>query len=78
MEVVKLLMERGADMDIGGTHTLDLCEDIKITVIAGGRYGNTLQAVAHSGQLKILKFLLDKGADVNIQGEPRVWLSLWL
>jgi len=38
--------------------------------VQGGQYRTTLQAVAHRGYVEILKLLLDKGADVNAQGEP--------
>ncbi|EFQ93552.1 hypothetical protein PTT_09061, partial [Pyrenophora teres f. teres 0-1] len=34
----------------------------------GGRYGNALQAASLGGHKQVVKTLLDKGADVNVQG----------
>lgn len=35
----------------------------------GGEYGTALQAAAYFGNLKIVQLLLERGADVNIEGE---------
>jgi ankyrin repeat protein len=35
---------------------------------AGGKYGTVLQAASHQGQFKIVKLLLEKGVDPNVQG----------
>jgi hypothetical protein len=34
----------------------------------GGEYGNVLGAVAYGGNLEMLRYLLDQGMDVNLQG----------
>lgn len=34
----------------------------------GGQYGSTLQAVSYRGQEKVVRMLLDAGADANAQG----------
>jgi ankyrin repeat protein len=35
----------------------------------GGEYGNTLQAASAEGHLEIAEMLIQKGTDVNVQGE---------
>jgi ankyrin repeat protein len=35
----------------------------------GGDYGNALQAASTGGHEAIVKLLIEKGADVNVQGE---------
>jgi ankyrin repeat protein len=36
--------------------------------IAGGEYGTALQVASFTGYLEVVKLLLEKGADVNVQG----------
>jgi ankyrin repeat protein len=83
-EKVKLLLDRGADVNIqGGEYGNALQaaayhgspEIVKLLLdrgadvnIQGGEYGNALQAAAFEGSPKIMKLLLDRGANVNIQG----------
>ena len=77
-EIVKLLLNKGADVNSGGGECLQAASSmghIEIVNVLldkgadvnsqGGRYGNALQAASSMGHIEIVKLLLDKGADVN-------------
>ncbi|KAL3435422.1 ankyrin repeat-containing domain protein [Aspergillus tetrazonus] len=84
LEAVKLLLDRGADVNIqAGEHGTALqaaayqgYQDIvKLLLdhdaevnILGGYYGTALQAAAYMGHQDIVKLLLDHDAEVNILG----------
>ena len=53
LEIVTLLLDRGADMYIN---------------IVGGKYDTALGAAVYGGSLEIATLLLDRGADINIVG----------
>jgi ankyrin repeat protein len=36
--------------------------------ITAGEYGTALQAASYTRNLEVIKLLLEKGADVNVQG----------
>ncbi|KAI9766598.1 MAG: hypothetical protein M1840_006409 [Geoglossum simile] len=82
--VVKLLLEKGADVNAqdgfygntlrmasyrGHEQIVKLLLDKGADINMQGRdYGNALQAASDQGHEQIVKLLLDKGADVNAQG----------
>ena len=84
-EVVKLLLEKGADVNAQGGYygnalqaaswrgheaIVKLLLDKGANINAqGGYYGNALYAASGKGYEAIVKLLLDKGADVNAQDE---------
>ncbi|KAJ6530079.1 ankyrin repeat-containing domain protein [Mycena vulgaris] len=81
-EVIKLLVERGADLsDTYGmaVHTASLEGNQEIVTwllaidadiqVEGGKYGAALQAACWSGNLEVINLVLDRGADPNIQGK---------
>ncbi|KAF2716042.1 ankyrin [Polychaeton citri CBS 116435] len=84
VNVVRLLLQRGADLSLdrqeinilahlssAGTDTelVKVLLDAGVSVNAqGGRYGNALQAASSRGNEKMVQMLLDNGADVNAQG----------
>ena len=48
---------------------IEQAEGVNIDVIAqGGEYDNALQAASFGGHDKVVRMLLEKGADVNVQG----------
>ena len=83
-EIVRLLIQYGADVNIKGGmygNPLEAAAHYgdKSTVLillnagadvnaSGGYHGNALQAAARYGRLELVQILLDKGADVNAQG----------
>jgi ankyrin repeat protein len=83
-EVVRLLAEKGADVNSqGGRYGNPLeaasAEGHEVVVrllldkgadinAQGGYYGNALQAASHHGHEAVVRLLLDKGANINSQG----------
>jgi ankyrin repeat protein len=83
-EMVKLLLEKGADVNAQGGYygnalqaasvdgskaVVRLLLDEGADVTAqGGVYGNALQAASEQGNLAIVRLILDKGANVNVKG----------
>ncbi|KAF7350253.1 NACHT and ankyrin domain protein [Mycena venus] len=67
LEVVQLLLHRGADVNTGGK-SLALESSSTNTVFKGGYHGTALQAAALVGNLDIVQLLLHGGADVNARG----------
>jgi hypothetical protein len=64
--VVELLLDKDADVNVQD-------ERIELLVHNGGnieerRWGTALQAASFKGNEKLVKLLLDKGADVNAEG----------
>ncbi|KAM6537139.1 hypothetical protein FALCPG4_003085 [Fusarium falciforme] len=86
LEVVQLLLDKGADVNAQGGHfsnalqaassgshleVVQLLLDKGADVNAqGGQFGNALQASSSGSRLEVVQLLLDKGADVNAQGGP--------
>ncbi|KAL8668405.1 MAG: hypothetical protein Q9168_006962 [Polycauliona sp. 1 TL-2023] len=84
MNIVRLLLQSGADVNIqGGVFGNPLqaaCQFGSLEVvelllqsganfnIQGGRYGNPLQGACQSGSLEVVELLLQSGANVNMQG----------
>ncbi|KAF7349543.1 Ankyrin repeat-containing domain protein [Mycena sanguinolenta] len=84
MDIVQLLLERGADVNLGGrqfgsplgaasyqgkSDVVQLLLDKGADVnLGGGEYGSPLGAASHRGESDIVQLLLDKGADVNLGG----------
>jgi ankyrin repeat protein len=83
-KVVRLLLERGAEVNAQGghygsalqaasysghDHIVQLLVERGAKVNAqGGRYGNALQAASVNGHDKVVQLLLESGAEVNAQG----------
>lgn len=83
-QIVKLLLEKGADVNATGGHygnalqaasatgheeSVKLLLDKKADVNAtGGYYGSALHAVSLEGHQQIVQLLLDNGGDVNATG----------
>ncbi|KAK8048380.1 hypothetical protein PG994_010110 [Apiospora phragmitis] len=83
LEVVKLLIERGADVNAQGGYYGNALyaassgghKEIVQTLLEkgadvnaqGGHYGNALYAASYGGHKEIVQTLLEKGADVNAQ-----------
>jgi ankyrin repeat protein len=44
----------------------------------GGKYGTPLQAASAEGKLNVVKLLLQKDADPNVQGEHSAFLSQYV
>jgi ankyrin repeat protein len=85
MDIVKLLLEKGADVNPQGEDSdTPLCsacsgghmDIVKLLLEKGadvnpqGEYSNTpLRSACYGGHMDIVKLLLEKGADVNLQGK---------
>ncbi|KAJ5665326.1 NACHT nucleoside triphosphatase [Penicillium maclennaniae] len=67
--VVQMLLDRGADVNAhGGDYANALQAASYGGHEKGGYYGNALQVASIYGYEKVVKVLLDRGADVNAQG----------
>jgi hypothetical protein len=71
-ELVKLLLESGANPNIRGEISMSTLSELHTKLIVGGEYGTALGAASVGGELDIIKLLLRRGADPNIQGENTV------
>lgn len=90
--IMEVLLERGADPSIRGNReewtalqlaclynkpdSFDLLLEHNPDVNAQGRYGTPLQAAAYSGAKKLVRGLLDRGADIKVSGQGRYGHSL--
>jgi ankyrin repeat protein len=61
IEIVKVLLERGSDINMLLEHGADIGA-------LGGKYGNALQAASRWGHIEIVKVLLERGSDIDVQG----------
>lgn len=80
-EIVKILLDAGADVSDTGADRLALHSAVKDKTIfelilnhganihaSGGRYGNVLQAAAKGGNVEVMAICLDYGVDINKDG----------
>jgi len=83
-EVVRLLLEKGADVNTQGGWSGNALQgaaygghEVVVQLLLekgadvnaqGGQYGNALQGAAYGGHEAALRLLLERGADVNAQG----------
>ncbi|KAM0146728.1 hypothetical protein ACHAPG_010988 [Botrytis cinerea] len=80
-EIVKILLDAGADVSDKGADRIALHSAVKDKVIfelihnhganinaSGGRYENVLQAAAREGNLEVMATCLDHGVDINKTG----------
>jgi ankyrin repeat protein len=70
-DIVKLLLEHGADPNIQGENTVRfLMRHTELRIIGGKcKYETSLQAASWGGNREIVRLLLESGAHINIQGE---------
>ncbi|EAQ85234.1 hypothetical protein CHGG_09248 [Chaetomium globosum CBS 148.51] len=66
-EVVRLLLEKGANVDASGGF---FANALQAAIVEGhsSRFGNTLHLASYMGYIEIVRLLLDRGADVNSSG----------
>jgi hypothetical protein len=69
LEIVKLLLEKGADVNSSGGHVSHLRECEAKIVFKGGAQGTALHAACYTGSMDTIELLLANGADVNIHGK---------
>lgn len=75
LEVLRVLLERGIDVDAQAGHFGSCGSRVEIvrlllerganTTVQGGHYGNALQAASHEGYIEIVRLLLEQSADVD-------------
>jgi ankyrin repeat protein len=72
LEVVKQLVEKGADLNFQGAVLFLISKIYADLIPAGGKYGTALHAALVGGNFEIVAILLEMGADPNVQGASLV------
>jgi hypothetical protein len=69
MDIVKLLLNHGADPNIQGENVFCFEWTWHSKILQGGYFGTPLQGAAYRGHKDTVELLLNSGADPNIEGE---------